>query len=148
MNLIAVIGLLSLSLFLVLVASFSPWLLAGCALISIAIASRSLIGWYYLIFFQLTVRHFASLRRSNKMKKIVGFFALVLIGAAGLARLQLRNGHLEISARLRPLKLKLYRSIQRGKKSPRDDLQKLADEQTATQLEDYLRVKGRQRSRP
>jgi hypothetical protein len=39
-----VIGLLGLSVFLVVVASFSPWLLAGCALISIAIASRSLIG--------------------------------------------------------------------------------------------------------
>ena len=44
MNLIAVIGLICLSVFLVVVASFSPWLLAGCALISIAIASRSLIG--------------------------------------------------------------------------------------------------------
>jgi hypothetical protein len=44
MNLIAVIGLLCLSVFLVVVASFSPWLLAGCALISIVIASRSLIG--------------------------------------------------------------------------------------------------------
>ena len=44
MNLIAVIGLLCLSVFLVVVASFSPWLLAGCALISIAIASRRLIG--------------------------------------------------------------------------------------------------------
>jgi hypothetical protein len=81
------------------------------------------------------------------MKKIVGFFALVLIGAAGLARLQQRNGHLHISARLRPFQLKSYRPIERRKKS-RDDWQKLADEQTATQLERYLRVKGRRRSRP
>jgi hypothetical protein len=81
------------------------------------------------------------------MKKIVGFFALVLIGAAGLGRLQQRNGHLKIFARLRPFKFKSYRPIQRGKKS-RGDWQKLADEQTAIQLEDYLRVKGRPRSRP
>lgn len=77
---------------------------------------------------------------------MVGFFALVLIGAAGLARLQQRNGHLEIPTRLRRFKLKSYRPIRRGKK-PRDDWQKLADEQTATQLEHYLRVKGRPRSR-
>jgi len=38
------------------------------------------------------------------MKKIVGLFALVLIGAAGLGRLQQRNGHLGIFARLRPFK--------------------------------------------
>ena len=81
------------------------------------------------------------------MKKIVGFFALVLIGAAGLARLEQRNGHLKISARLRPFKLKSYRPIARGKQS-RENWQKLADEQTATQLERYLRVKGRPRSRP
>jgi hypothetical protein len=48
-------------------------------------------------------------------------------------------------ARLRPFNVRSHRPTQKRKKS-RDDWQKLADEQTANQFEQYLRVKRRRRS--
>jgi hypothetical protein len=50
-------------------------------------------------------------------------------------------------ARLRPFNVRSHRPIQKGKKR-RDDWQKLADERTANQFEQYLRMKRRSRSIP
>jgi len=46
MNLLAVLGLLCFCVLLVVLASFSPWLFAGCGLIGLGLASRKLLsGW-------------------------------------------------------------------------------------------------------
>jgi hypothetical protein len=49
--------------------------------------------------------------------------------------------------RLRPFKVSSHRSIAQEKK-PRDEWQKIVDEQTAKQFEQYVRLKRAPRSRP